>query len=63
MNAKMCKKLRKIVKAMDHLSSETVYEDVNHGIKMVRGKPTLPVTVRLSKGCSRKVYKDLKNAQ
>lgn len=63
MNAKMCKKLRKIVKAMDHLSTESVYEDENHGIKMVRGVPTVPVTVRLAKGCSRKVYKDLKKAQ
>lgn len=63
MNAKMCKKLRKIVKAMDHLSTENVYEEVNHGIKMVRGVPTMPVTIKLAKGCARKVYKDLKKSQ
>jgi hypothetical protein len=63
MNAKKCKKLRKIVKSFDDLSQEVVYNEINHPTKIKNGVPVFPVQRVLADGCSRKFYKKLKQAE
>ena len=76
MNAKKCKKLRKIVKQVAEEYQETVYHVTNHKHKppfnqiiMVAGEDNKPtpqaiahprVTVKIYEGCARALYQKLK---
>lgn len=61
MNGKRAKELRRVASSLQ-LPIHTSYQNINHGMKVVKGVPTFPVTVKLADNCERSHYQKLKKA-